>query len=187
MVAEPVRRRFDVDEYHWMGRVGILRPDERVELLDGEIVTMSPIGNMHNATVDRANQFFTTRLAGTAQVRTQGSIRLSQYSEPEPDIALLRPRPDFYASAPPTPVEVLLIIEVADSSLASDRNAKLPLYAAAGIIEVWLVDLQHRRITVYREPEQGRYLQVTVAGPDSVLSPIAFPDLAVTYADIFGK
>jgi Uma2 family endonuclease len=187
MVAERSLRRFDVDEYHWMGRVGILHPDERVELLDGEIVTMCPIGPVHNAEVDILNQRFVIGLAGRAQVRTQGSIRLSRYSEPEPDLALLKPRPDFYRNDMARAEDVLLIVEVADSSLASDRSVKLPLYAAAGIPEAWLLDIAAQRLLVHTEPERGGYKHTRIVGPGDQVAPSAFPDLVLTHTDIFGE
>jgi Uma2 family endonuclease len=187
MVAERSVRRFDVDEYHWMARVGILHPDERVELLDGEIVTMCPIGPVHNAEVDILSHHFHMGTHGRAQVRTQGSIRLSRHSEPEPDLALLKPRPDFYRHDMARPEDVLLIVEVADSSLASDRDVKLPLYARAGIPEVWLLDIPAQRLLVHTQPERDGYKHTRIVGPGDQVAPAAFPDLALTHTDIFGE
>ncbi|MBI2761982.1 MAG: Uma2 family endonuclease [Chloroflexi bacterium] len=187
MVAERSPRRFDVDEYHWMARVGILHPDERVELLDGEIVTTCPIGAAHNAAVDVLSQRFVIGLAGRSQVRTQGSIRLSRYSEPEPDLVLLKPRPDCYRHDMARAEDVLLIVEVADSSLVSDRDVKLPLYARAVIPEVWLLDIPAQRLLVHTDPERDGYKHTRIVGPGDQVAPAAFPDLVLTHTDIFGE
>ena len=157
MPVEIARRRFDVDEYHRMGQAGILSTEDRVELIDGEIVAMTPIGARHNAAVNRANQALGRAVGDQAIVQIQGSIRLGRFSEPEPDVALLRPRDDFYASGLPGPVDVLLVIEMADASLAYDREVKSRLYAAAGIPEYWLVNLDARVVTCFLRPEGDVY------------------------------
>lgn len=141
MALPLTRHRFTVAEFHQMADAGIFTEDHRVELLDGEIVDMSPIGHRHAACVDRLNRLFVIRVGDAAQVRIQNPIVLDDYSEPEPDVALIRPRPDFYESAHPTPGEVFLVVEVADATYETDRRIKIPLYAQSGIREVWLVDL----------------------------------------------
>src|SRR5207247_3212709 len=142
-------RRFTVDEYYRMAETGILAEDDRVELLDGEIVEMSPIGPRHAATVTRLDHLFNRLVGDRAIVRAQNPVRLDGYSEPEPDIALVTPRADFYRAEHPTPRDILLIVEVADTSLRYDRHTKLPGYARAGVPEAWLVDLTADRVERY--------------------------------------
>jgi len=150
MAVQVARRRFTVDEYHQMARAGILSEDDRVELLDGEIVTMSPIGSLHQAYVDRLNRLFSMLVGTSAIVCVQGPVQLDGYSEPQPDILLLRPRDDFYAHAHPGPEDVLLVVEVADTAVEYDRRIKFSYYARAGISEAWLVDLSGGAVEVYR-------------------------------------
>jgi Uma2 family endonuclease len=140
-----------------MARAGILRPGDRVELIEGEIIDMAPIGSRHAAAVKRIARALDRSIGEGAIVSVQNPVRLDQFSEPQPDIALLRPRADFYAGAHPGAADVLLIVEVADSSLGYDRDNKLPLYAHHGIPEVWLVDVENRNFTVYREPQPDGY------------------------------
>ncbi len=168
-------RPFTVAEYHRMAEVGIFAPDERVELLDGQIIPMSPIGSQHAAHVDRLTQFFVQECAHMAIVRVQSPIRLGQHSEPEPDIALLRPRADYYAEAHPTAADVYLVVEVADSSLAYDQQQKVPRYAAAGIAEVWVLDVLAARLTVYRQPGAAGYGQQFAPAADDPLTLAALP------------
>jgi Uma2 family endonuclease len=180
------RRHFTVDEYYCMAKAGVLREDERVELLDGEIIEMSPIGGRHAGCVDDLGEWFILRLAGRARVRIQNPVRLSSGSEPEPDIALVRPRSDGYRRGHPGPGDVLLIIEVADTTLDYDRDTKLPFYAAAGIPEVWIWDLPGERVLVHREPVDGQYRRTSVIERGGVLSPEAFPDLELLVDDFLG-
>lgn len=177
-------RRFTVDEYHRMAEAGILGEDDRVELLDGEIVQVSPISARHAATVTRLQRLF-ERLAGDrAIVRVQNPVQLDRYSEPEPDITLVTPRDDFYAGGHPAPRDVLLIVEVADTSLRSDRHRKLPSYARAGIPEVWLVDLTVDRVERHREPRGDAYADQQILGRDATLTPLLLPDVAIRVGDL---
>ena len=145
-----------VDDYHAMGAAGILTEDDRVELIEGQIIAMSPVGSRHAACADRLTQLLYDQVQKRAVVRVQNPIRLGLHSEPEPDVALLRPRDDFYAEAHPGPDDVLLVIEVADTTVKTDRRIKAPLYARSGIAELWLVLLEEDFIEVYRRPaEQG--------------------------------
>ncbi|HEX8491977.1 MAG TPA: Uma2 family endonuclease [Pyrinomonadaceae bacterium] len=146
-----------VDEYERMGEAGILRPDARLELLEGEIYEMSPIGSRHAACVKFLSNLLSRQLGDKLIVSTQDPIRLDAFSEPQPDVALLRWRDDFYRHAHPQPADVLLVIEVADTTLESDRRYKLPLYAKAGIVEAWLVNLPEESIELYAEPADGAY------------------------------
>lgn len=154
------RRSFTVAEYERMGQFGIFSEDARVELVCGEIIQMSPIGERHAACVDFLTQLITLRLRRGAIVRVQNPIQLDDYSEPQPDIAVLKPRDDFYRRAHPRPEDVLLVIEVSDSTLEYDRKVKMPLYAGAGIPEAWLVNLPEERIEVYSDPVDGEYQTV---------------------------
>ncbi|MGH3566979.1 MAG: Uma2 family endonuclease [Pseudonocardia sp.] len=190
MAADPMvdlRRRFTVEEYERMGEVGVLDPDERVELLDGEIVAMSPIGPRHASIVDIINEVLVLTLARRAWVRIQNPVRLPPHSEPQPDIIIARRRRDFYRSAHPTAEDTLLVLEVADSSLRMDRAVKLPIYAREGIVEVWIVDLGADVVHVHARPVDGVYRDVrTVSGAQSIV-PVAIPDLTLTPADLLGE
>jgi len=179
------RRIFTVDEYHEMARAGILTAGDRVELLEGEIVQMSPIGSHHAACVNRLNRFFTMRLQNKAIVSVQNPVQLSKYSEPEPDIALLKPRSDFYLNGHPKPKDVFLLIEVAESSSSIDREVKIPLYAKAGIEEVWLIDLDGQRVEVYRSSSENSYTEVQKLSKTQQLSPLAFPDVLFDLQQLF--
>jgi Uma2 family endonuclease len=152
--------RFSVEDYHRMGETGILGPELRTELIDGEVVEMPPIGHPHAGTVNLLGDLLREALGRRAIIAVQNPVFLDDHTEPLPDIALLRPRADYYRNGHPTPDEVLLIIEVADSSLAYDRDVKLPRYARAGIPEVWLVDLGRRRLLRYRGPAGAVYTEV---------------------------
>lgn len=179
--------RFTVDDYYRMAEAGILQPDQRVELLDGQVVEMTPIGRRHAACVDRLTDLFTDMRRGRAVVRVQNPIRLDQHSEPEPDVTLLKPRDDYYAEREPHAYDVLLLIEVCDTTLAKDRDIKLPLYAKAGVVEVWLADLESRAIHVHREPGDGRYAKHTTITDGQSVTPVSFGDVELTPSHLFGK
>lgn len=183
----PEPRRFSVDEYYRMAEAGILGPDERVELLEGAIIEMAPIGSWHAYCVAWLTNWFSSRLMGRAVVWAQNPVRLDSGSEPEPDLALLRPPLERYRQRHPGPADVFLIVEVADTSLAYDRNQKRPLYAAAGIPEVWIVDLLAQQVIVCREPHGSGYRRVTAVSRDGTCSPEAFPDVALPVRDLFGS
>lgn len=184
MAMTVARRLFTVDDYHRMGASGILTEDDRVELIAGEIVQISPIGSEHAAVVKRLNRVFATGVGDAALVGVQDPVTFPPYSEPQPDLTLLRPRDDDYANGHPTPADVLLLVEVADSSLAFDRAVKLPLYAREGVREVWLVDLRNQRIERHAEPRDGAYRLVSQAQRGEALSPTALPQLTVNVDDI---
>ena len=178
-------RRFSVDDYYRMAEVGILGADDRVELLDGQVVEMSPIGSSHAGMVNRLNATFSQLLGGDAVVATQNPVRLSDVSQPQPDIALLHPRNDFYRSAHPEPRDIYLLVEVCDTSGRLDRLAKLPLYASAGIPEVWIVDLNERTLEVYRRPEGRSYARMQRMKPPEKVAPEAFPEVEVDLEELF--
>ena len=157
MEPEVQRHRFTVEEYARMGDAGIFREDDRVELIHGDVHEMTPIGPTHAAIVDDLNELLVTRLAGKARVRIQNPIRLGLHDEPRPDLVVAQLRAGRYADRHPEGSEVLLVIEVADSSLRYDREAKLPLYAAAGIPESWLVDVAAQSVTVCTRPTTDGY------------------------------
>jgi len=155
--VEPKKRLFTIEEYHKMAETGILGEDERVELIGGEIFEMPPIGPLHASCVDDLNEMLVQQLAGKAKVRVQNPVHLTAHSERYPDIAIVRRREDSYHTENAKAEDVLLIIEVADTTLKSDRETKIPEYAQAGIPEVWLVDLQNKKIEVHHKPLQGDY------------------------------
>lgn len=178
--------RFTVDEYHCMGEAGVFHEDDRVELINGQVVEMTPIGPRHARCVDDLNRLF-TRLAGdTAIVRVQNPVVLGKHHEPQPDLALLRRRPDRYGQAHPRPADVLVVVEVAETSLAYDRDIKIPLYARAGIPEVWLVDLQSDTIHVYRAPRRDGYAEPRSVARGETLTALHLPEVAVRVADVLG-
>ena len=151
------KRRFTVDEYHRMGQAGILSEEDRVELIDGDVVAMTPIGTRHNACVSCATRALVTATGDAAIVLPQGSVRLSRHDEPEPDLVLLRPRSDFYAARHAGPEDILLVIEIADSSIAYDRDVKARLYAESGVPEYWLADLNANVVWRHSAAERGVY------------------------------
>ena len=152
-----LRRLFTVKEYHKMVEAGVFSPDDQIELIQGEIIKMSPIGKRHAATVNRLVRLFTQLLGEDIILSPQNPIELNNNSEPQPDIALLLPRSDFYESKLPQPQDVLLLVEVADTTANYDREVKIPVYAQGGITEVWLVDINQQCVEVYREPISNRY------------------------------
>jgi Uma2 family endonuclease len=168
--AAPSRHRISVEAFHRMGETGILGPEDRVELIDGEIIDMSPIGAWHAAIVDILARHFGRCAGESLFVRCQNPLRLDDVNEPEPDIAILRPRADFYTTGHPGPADVLLVIEVADTSLAYDLGTKVPLYARHGIPEVWVIDAATRRTRVFRQPTGGRYADELSVEPHEPLS-----------------
>ncbi len=180
------RRRFNVDDYYRMAEAGILQYGSRVELIEGEIVDMAPIGDPHAGGTNRLTMTFTGRLGNQVVVSVQNPVRLSPSSEPQPDLMLLRPRADFYTTSKPAPADVLLLIEISDTTLRYDRDVKVPLYAAAGIAEVWIVDLQSDRLRVFHGPEAGEYRHIEVFARGATVSPQSFPELQLSVDEILG-
>lgn len=186
MTVQFSRRLFTVSEYHRMAEAGILGEDDRVELIEGEIVEMSPIGSRHAACVRRLNSLFGSRVGERAIVDVQNPVRLGEHSEPQPDLVLLRFRPDLYAAAHPGPEDVLLLVEVVETSGVYDRGVKVPLYAKAGIREVWLADLAEDRVEVYRQPSPQGYRLVQYLRRGDRLVPQALPGLDVAVEEVLG-
>ena len=166
-----------------MGEAGVFGEDDRVELLDGHVYAMSPIGSEHAACVRRLNRLFQKRVGTSALVSVQTPIRLDDVSEPEPDLALLAPRDDDYAARHPRPDDIFLVVEVADTSLAFDRDVKLPLYADAGIPEVWLVDLASNEVHAFRRLESDRYAEHETVGPGEAIRVTELPSLSPVSTD----
>jgi Uma2 family endonuclease len=183
---QPSRRLFSVAEYHRLGEAGVLTEDDRAELIEGEIIEMTPIGSLHAACVDRLTALFVPLVGRRAIVRVQNPVFLDDRSEPEPDLSLLRPRDDFYAAGHPGPGDVLLVVEVSDTSLEYDRKTKLPLYAAAGIAEAWIVDLAAGRLEVYSQPRGGLYTRSALYGREDTIASTAMSGLTVPVSDILG-
>lgn len=184
MFLEVKRKLFTVGEYHQMAEAGILTEDTPVELIQGEIVEMSPIGVRHAACVKRLNALFAYRLRRKAVVGVQDPIQLNDHNEPEPDISILRYRRDYYAAAAPTGEDVLLLIEVSDSTLGYDRTQKLPLYASAGIVEVWIVNLVDNLVEVYRQPTQSGYQTFSRVAKEKILTAVSFPNETFPVAEL---
>lgn len=184
-MALPLRRlRFTADQYHKLAEIGVLTEDDRVELIDGEIVDMAPIGDRHFGHVNGFTAVFSETFRGRATLHIQNPVRLGLRREPQPDVVLLRRREDHYRSRMPSPEDVLLLVEIADSSLDYDRNTKVPLYAEAGIVEYWLVNLVDDVILVYRDPSPTGYGVVHVLRRGDTIRPVSFPDVEIAVADV---
>lgn len=184
METEIAKRLFTVEEYYRMAEAGILPEDDRVELVDGEIVRMSPIGRRHAVCVNRAATFFIRSFGVGAVVQSQGPLRLSNWTEPQPDVLVFKPRDDFYARKQPAAADVLLLLEVAESSLSYDLQAKLPRYAAAGIPEVWIADLRNDVLKVHRAPAGSSYTTVLEFRPGETVAPEAFPQASFSVNEL---
>jgi len=184
--APAARRKFTREEYHRMAEVGILKPTDRVELIRGEILEMSPAGRRHRAFVDNLNGLLAVRLAGRALVSVQNSVVLSDDTEPEPDLQILRRRDIPYKEREAFADDTLLLIEVAETSLRYDRSTKVRLYAEAGIAEYWIVECAPEAVEIHRSPQAGGYREVVrVTEPGATISPSAFPDVTLRLAEIF--
>jgi Uma2 family endonuclease len=181
----PRRHRLTVADYYRMGEAGILAPDARVELIDGEIIDVAPPGYPHAGTVDQLALVFGRAVAERAHVRVQNPLRLDEHSEPQPDVSVLKPSADFYKSRHPRASDALLVVEVADTSLRYDRDDKIPLYARHLIPEVWLVDLKAKCLVRYRNPQQGAYASVDQPDLGSALEIAALPETRVDLSALF--
>lgn len=180
-----LRHRFTVAEYHRMAETGMLASDARVELIEGEIIDMLPIGSPHAGTVGFLGKRLERAAGDYAFVFVQNPIFLDMQNEPQPDLILLRPRADFYRSAHPTPVDVFLLVEVADTTLPYDTQIKLPIYARYGIPEVWLVDLSNRRFITHRSPTAAGFQDVQTLTDLSAVTPLLLPGVAIDLSDVF--
>jgi len=185
MTTTIARRHFTIHDYARMREAGILGEDDRVELLDGEIYIMSPIGPLHIALVNRLTKLLVTQVADNAIVSIQNAIQLNDYSEPQPDVVVLSPRGDYYAQALPRPDDVYLIIEVADTSLGYDRDQKLPRYAEASISEVWIIDVNRRTIEQYTRPSQGQFTQIHKILLGDTIQSLTLPQITILTNTLF--
>lgn len=170
-----------------MGASGILRLDDRVELIEGQVFVLSPIGSRHAACVNRLSEHLIANLRGKAIVHIQNPVHLGRYSEPEPDISVLRYREDYYEAHHPRPEDVLVLIEVADSTEASDRLVKVPLYARHGIREVWLVLVEQQTVEVYRQPQENTYGEVTRYGYEATWDAQQLRNFSISGRDVWGR
>lgn len=185
-VLAPTRYKLSVGDYHKLGEAGILNEDSRVELLDGDLIAMAPIGGLHMAVVNRLNRLLVLAVGDLGVVSVQNPVRLPPYSEPQPDVAILKPCKCDAASVVPGVEDVLLIIEVADTTLVYDRTTKLPLYSSAGIAESWIVNLQSRSIEVYRRPTPEGYSERIDCQLQDRASSSVLPALSLSVAEVFG-
>ena len=184
--VEMKRRRFTVADFLRLAEIGFLADDERVELIRGEIIEMSPISEGHASTVMRLVSLLSRMFGQRALLSVQNPVQLDDATLPQPDVALLRPRDDFYGQRHPGPEDTLLLIEVSDTTLTYDRRVKTALYSAAGVMEYWIINLQKRQIEVYREPQSEGYRTTTRYAPGEMLSPLAFPDINLKVDEIIG-
>jgi len=186
-MAAVALHRFNVKEYYQMAETGVLPPGARVELLDGRIIDMSPIGPLHGGVVKRLNRLFHRYAKDRWLQAVQDPVHLEEHSEPQPDLMLLRPAADDYESGHPEPKDVFLLIEVSDSTLETDREVKLPAYARAGIAEVWIVNLIDGTLEVYREPHFTGYANTQVLHEGESVAPVRFPDAVIEFAKLLRR
>ena len=172
-----------VDDYHKLGEAGVLHEDDRVELVEGMLIDMVPTGTGHAGQVNRLVNRLAAAVSGHAIVAPRSPLRLDEFSEPKPDVLLLHYRDDFYATAHPRPSDVLLLIEVADTSRAYDRDTKIPLYARHAIPEVWLIDVLDRRMETLLDPAADGYRRILRPAATDRISPVLFPDISIDVAD----
>ncbi|MCU7244872.1 MAG: Uma2 family endonuclease [Microcystis aeruginosa WS75] len=182
-----ITRKFTVEEYEKMTTQGIIKPDEKVELIRGEIIKMSPMGTRHAAGIDRLTQLLYQKFGDLILLGVQNPIRLNNNSQPEPDLSLLIPRSDFYVAAYPCPQDIYLIIEVSDSTIDYDRNTKIPLYAEANIKEVWIINLKEECLEVYRHPLHGSYQAIQKYYRGESIFIESFPEIELTLIEILGN
>ena len=179
-------RKFSIEQYHKMGEANIFHPEERLELIKGRIVEMSPLGLKHIATVNRLTNLLSRQLLDKALISVQNSIQLGDDSEPQPDLVVAKFRDDFYANKPIQPRDIYLLIEVSDSTIKYDREVKIPLYAENKIEEVWLVNLNDNILEIYTKPEDNFYQNLQKLNKDKIIAPLSFPQLKINLSNIFG-
>jgi Uma2 family endonuclease len=186
-IESPTPLSLTVEQYFQMHEAGVFAPDARVELIDGVIYEMPPLGSPHHSITMRLNEFFLRRLAGQITLSPQGALVLPPRSVPQPDIQLLLRRDDFYEARNPIAADTLLVVEVSDSSLRFDRRIKRPIYAREGIAEMWIVDVRGRRVEVATEPDGAEYRQIRLLERGGSVCLQAMPEFEVTWADVFGS
>lgn len=186
MVAEIIRHKFNRQDYYHLLKTGILKPGDRVELIKGEIVQMSPISSLHAAHVKRLNYLFAQKIGNQVLIGVQDPVILDDYSEPQPDLVLLRPRSDFYAAGHPQVKDIFLLVEVSNTTLEIDRQIKVPLYATSGIQEVWLVNTRNQCLEIYRRPLANTYQDIQVLTSEARVKLLALPLVEFGVEEIIG-
>ncbi len=184
-VFTATRHKLTVEAYHDLGATGHLTEDDRVELIEGELIDMAPIGGPHLSGVNRLTTFFVRSIGDRGIVSVQNPVILGRYSEPQPDLVILAPHMNARDAGVPTAKDVLLVIEVSDSTVAYDRGTKLPLYARHGIEDVWLFNLRSNRIEIYRTPTAAGYGPMREIGPGELIAMLSFPDLSLPWEVVF--
>ncbi len=184
-VFTPTRHKLTVDDYHKLGDAGVLNEDSRVELIEGELIEMAPIGGPHMGLINRLNKLLVFAVGDAGVVSVQNAVTLPPWSEPQPDFAILRPGADTRHAPVPNPPDVLWLIEVADTTLAYDRRTKVPIYARAGILEVWVVDANACAIEVFHSPRSSGYSHASIHAAPARISPTALPGVVIDVADVF--
>ena len=179
------RRLLTLDEYHTIGTAGVLKEDDRIELIEGEMIEMAPIGSRHLAKVNRLARLLSQCIGDQAIVSVQNPIALPPHNEPQPDLALLKPRADDYEGKLPSAEDILLVIEVADTTLAYDRDAKMPIYARHDIVETWLVDIQGQTVSIYQEPGKNGYRRILTPTRNESITPTQLPNVVIQLVDIW--
>ncbi|MGI6456557.1 MAG: Uma2 family endonuclease [bacterium] len=186
MSMPEIKQKITVEEFHKLGEMGYFYPDARVELIEGELIHMTPIGMRHAATVSFLTDFFLSKLRGRIILSPQNGLILNQKTEPQPDIVLLKYQSDYYRSRIPAADDVYLVVEVSDTTISYDRNTKVPLYAKAGVPEVWIINLNNDQVELYREPQMEGYQSRTVCRRGEAVSPLAFPEIVLAVDVIMG-
>lgn len=183
-VPRPTRTRLDVEQFHKMGEAGVLAPDSRVELVEGELWDMAPLGRRHVRAARVLTRLLNRHPVGDRiVVSSPGVARLSNLTELYPDVLVLRPRADDYSDSHPDVADVLLLIEVSDSTLRHDTTTKLDLYARYGVSEVWVLDVRRRQLHLYRENRGGRYTDVRALSPGEPAAPLTLPELMLDWGE----
>lgn len=179
------RRLLTLDEYHTIGAAGVLKEDDRIELIEGEMIEMAPIGSRHVAKVNWLAHLFSQCVGDHAIVSVQNPIALPPHNEPQPDIALLKPRADYYEGKLPGAEDIMLVVEVADTTLAYDRDSKMPIYARHGIVEAWLVDIQARMLSIFLEPGAKSYQRLLNPAESESVTPVLLPNVVIQLTDLW--
>lgn len=187
-MVEPAssHRRITVDQYYDMARSGLIAPEARVELLEGEVVPMAPIGDRHASAVEELDELLQRAVAGRARVRCQMPVRLGEYSEPQPDFVIMRPRTGRNDRAHPSAADVFLVVEISDSTLRYDLDVKVSLYARHGVPEVWMIDLRHQVLRFYRLPVDGTYQDSTSVSDGGLTAIPGVAGASVDLSEILG-
>ncbi len=185
-MVQLLRKKFTITEFEQMAETGIIKDEDRFELIEGELIDMGKIGKRHASCVDRLNDLFRDKFGKGVLVRSQNPIQLGNYSQPQPDLAILTRKNDYYETAHPTPEDIFLLVEVADTTIETDREIKIPLYAKHNILEVWLINLNREVVEVYSQSNLNSYSKETILTKGQIISPISFPEININVDEIFG-